>query len=81
MRTLHERVFTALLSGSAPWFAHVLRQPEEIGDMSDQGRRKMPAMMRGADGRMLCLTRRQIQQILRAASGALFQPATQPPTS
>ena len=81
VRTLHERVFTALLSGSAPWFAHVLRQPEEIGDMSDQGRRKMPAMMRGADGRMLCLTRRQIQQILRAASGALFQPATQPPTS
>lgn len=77
VRTLHERVFTALSSGSAPWFAHVLRHPEEIGDMTDQGRRKMPAMMRGADGRMLCLTRRQIQQILRAASGALFQPATQ----
>ncbi len=79
VRTLHERVFTALSSGSAPWFAHVLRLPEEIGDMTDQGRRKMPAMMRGADGRMLCLTRRQIQQVIRAASGALFQPATQPP--
>ena len=72
VRTLHERVFTALSSGSAPWFAHVLRMPEEIGDMTDQGRRKMPAMMRGADGRMLCLTRRQIQQVIRAASGALF---------
>ena len=79
VRTLHERVFTALCSGSAPWFAHVLRKPDEIGDLSDAGRRKMPAMMRGADGRMLCLTRRQISQIVRAASGALFQPANQPP--
>jgi hypothetical protein len=82
VRALHERIFTALSSGSAVWFAEVLRKPEEIGDLSDKGRRKMPAMMRGADGRMLCLTRRQISQIIQAASGALFQdgpPATPHP--
>jgi hypothetical protein len=77
VRLLHERVFNALASGSAPWFTDVLRRPEEIGDMTDKGRRKMPAMMRGADGRMLCLTRRQINQIIRAASGFLFQGSPQ----
>jgi hypothetical protein len=80
VRTLHERVFTALTTGSAPWFADVLRRPEEIGDLSDKGRRKMPAMMRGADGRMLCLTRRQINQIVRAASSALFQGSAKAPS-
>lgn len=69
---LHQRVFTALRSGAAPWFYEVLRQPEEIGDMSDEGRRKMPALMRGADGRGLALTRRQIDTIRRTASRALF---------
>jgi hypothetical protein len=72
VRALHERVFAAVSSGSAPWFAEVLRRPEEIGDLSDRGRRKMPAMMRGADGRMLTLTRRQIHQVVHAATRALF---------
>jgi hypothetical protein len=71
--SLHERVFTALRSGAAPWFAEVLRQPEQIGDLSDRGRRRMPALMRGADGRMLALTRRQIDTIERAARGAMFR--------
>lgn len=70
---LHERVFTALRSGAAPWFSEVLRRPEEIGDLSDKGRRKMPALMRGADGRALVLTRRQRETILEAARSALFQ--------
>jgi hypothetical protein len=78
VRALHERVFAALSSGSAPWFAEVLRRPEEIGDLSDKGRRKMPAMMRGADGRMLALTRRQIHQVIKAATHALFQGAAKP---
>jgi len=47
---LHELVYAALLSGSAPWFAQVLRA-EEVADLSDKGRRKMPPMLRGADGR------------------------------
>lgn len=67
VRALHERVYAALLSGSAPWFAQVLRQPEEVGDLSDKGRRKMPPMLRGADGRGLALTRRQSNKIIQAA--------------
>lgn len=67
VRALHERVYTALLSGSAPWFAQVLRQPEEVADLSDEGRRKMPPMLRGADGRCLALTRRQANKIIQAA--------------
>jgi hypothetical protein len=73
VRALHERIFASLSSGAAPWFAEALRRPEEIGDLSDKARRKMPAMMRGADGRMLTLTRRQIRQVVRAATRALFQ--------
>jgi hypothetical protein len=67
VRQLHERVYAALRSGSAPWFAQVLRRPEEVGDMTDKGRRKMPPMLRGADSRALALTRRQIAKILEAA--------------
>lgn len=70
---LHERVFNALSSGAAPWFAEVLRRPEEIGDLSDKARRKMPALMRNADGRALTLTHRQINTVIRAAAGAMFR--------
>lgn len=73
VKALHERIFTALRAGEAPWFAQALRRPEDIGDLSDEGRRKMPALMRGADGRALCLTRRHIALIVQAASNALFQ--------
>ncbi|SMP54415.1 hypothetical protein [Noviherbaspirillum suwonense] len=69
---LHERIYSSLLSGSAPWFADVLRRPEEVGDLSDKGRRKMPPMLRGADGRALTLTRRQISQVVRAAVRGLL---------
>jgi hypothetical protein len=69
---LHERVFSALQAGSAPWFASVLRRPEEVGDLSDKGRRKMPPMLRGADGRALALTRRQIDKVVKVASAGLF---------
>ena len=69
---LHQGIFAALRSGSRPWFLDVLRLPEEIGDLSDRGRRKMPAMMRGADGRYLTLTRRQIDIIRKAAEKGPF---------
>ena len=68
---LHHGVFAALRSGTRPWFLDVLRRPEEIGDLTDAGRRKMPAMMRGADGRYLTLTRRQIDTIRKAAGNAI----------
>ena len=62
----------ALRSGSRPWFLDVLRQPEEVGDLTDKGRRKMPAMMRGADARYMALTRRQIDTIRKAAERGPF---------
>ncbi len=69
---LHQSVLTALKSGTPAWFADVLRQPEEVGDLTDKGRRKMPAMMRGADARYLTLTRRQIDMIRKSAEHGLF---------
>jgi hypothetical protein len=72
LRTLHERVFGGLAAGGAAWFAQALRRPEEIGDLSDQARRKMPAMMRGADARGLTFTRRQIDLVVKAAAKAMF---------
>ena len=59
VRALHQSVFAALCSGSAAWFAEVLREFDEVGDLTNAGRRKMPAMMRGSDGLYLALTRRQ----------------------
>ncbi len=65
---LHEAILASLLSGTAPWFTGVLRRYDQIGDLSDRGRRKMPAFMRGADGRYMTLTRRQIDLIEKVAS-------------
>lgn len=67
VRTLHQNIFTSLRSGAPPWFMSVLRRFDEIGDLTDLGRRKMPGMMRNADGRYLCLTRRQREKIRMAA--------------
>jgi hypothetical protein len=73
LRVLHERVFNGLSTGTAAWFADALRRPDEIGDLSNEGRRKMPALMRGADGRALCFTYRQINTIIKAAMNSIFQ--------
>jgi hypothetical protein len=72
LRQLHERVFSTLAAGGAPWFSEVMRKPEEIGDLSAKALRKMPALMRGADGRSLTLTRRQIDMVIKAAKNAMF---------
>ena len=69
---LHQTILTALKSGTPAWFADALRHPEEVGDLSDKGRRKMPAMMRGADARYLTLTRRQIDMIRKSIAHDLF---------
>lgn len=68
VRMLHQNVFTSLRSGAPPWFVSVIRKFDEIGDLTDLGRRKMPGMMRNADGRYLTLTRRQYEKIRLAAS-------------
>ena len=73
---LHQQVYAALQGGAAPWFGHILRLPTEVGDYTDHGRRKMPAMMCGADGGYLALTYRQINAILRCA-GLPLQPPKQ----
>jgi hypothetical protein len=75
---LHQAVFTALRAGTAAWFADALRKPEEIGDLSDAGRRKMPAMMRGADSRYLTLTRRQIDTVRKVADAGPFERSSSP---
>lgn len=72
LENLHQSLLVALRSGAAPWFADALRDYDEIGDLSDRGRRKMPAMMRGADGRYLTLTRRQIDLIRMLVRGPIF---------
>ncbi|WP_217604827.1 hypothetical protein [Chitinophaga sp. GbtcB8] len=73
LRTLHERVFNGLSTGAAAWFADALRRPDKIGNLSDTERRKMPGLMRGADGRALTLTYRTINTVIKAAASALFQ--------
>lgn len=67
IRARHERVLLALESGSLAWFARVLRNYDEVGDLSNETRRKMPALMRSADGRHLALTRRQVNKVRVAA--------------
>ena len=69
---LHHAALAALRAGAAPWFPDLLRKPEEIGDLSDAARRKMPALMRGADARYLTLTRRQIDTIVKVAAAGPF---------
>lgn len=71
---LHQRVYAALRGGAAPWFPSLLRQPERVADFTDGGRRKMPALMCGADGNYLALTHRQIRTIYRAAGAPLDVP-------
>jgi hypothetical protein len=75
---LHQQVYAALQGGANTWFAHVLRRPTDVGDFTDHGRRKMPAMMAGADGGYLALTYRQINAILRC-SGLPMQPGDEAP--
>lgn len=73
VRAIHERVFNGIGTGAAPWFQNALRRPDKIGDLSNEERRKMPALMRGADGRALCLTHRQINTIIHCATEAMFR--------
>lgn len=72
LEQLHENLLVALRGGTAPWFVDVLRKFDEIGDLTDKGRRKMPALMRNADGRGLCLTRRQVDVVRQLAQGPIF---------
>ncbi|MEK7400791.1 MAG: hypothetical protein AABZ80_00355 [Gemmatimonadota bacterium] len=71
---LHQQVYAAMRAGAAPWFPSLLRKPNEVGDFTDNGRRKMPALMCGADGNYLALTHRQIRTIYKAAGQPVEPP-------
>lgn len=71
VRSYHSDALSALLGGADPWFADILRRPENAGDLTNAGRRRMPAMMRGSDAEHLTLTRRQIAKIEAAAAGRI----------
>ena len=72
VENLHQSLLVALRSGTAPWFGDVLRNHDDAADDTERGRRRMPAMMRGADGRLMTLTRRQVTLIRTLAQGPLF---------
>jgi hypothetical protein len=71
---LHQQVFTALRGGTPAWFLRILRQPDEAADYTDIGRRKMPALMCGADNNYLALTHRQLDTIRCLSRDRLFDP-------
>ncbi len=56
----------------------VVRFSESVGDLSNTGRRRMPAMMRNSDGVHLALTKRQINKLRRILLE--FDPSTGPPS-
>ena len=70
---LHQQVYAALRGGAAPWFVRLLRRPDEVADFTDRGRRKMPALMCGADNNYLALTYRQIATLKKAAGPSMAQ--------
>jgi hypothetical protein len=88
----HQRVLASLAGISAPagspqrleaigalqTMAEILRSFDQAGDLSDEGRRRMPAMMRNADGNYLAVTRRQRATVQKAAVvlGAAPAPGT-----
>jgi hypothetical protein len=78
----HERLLVALDSGSLAWFARFLRDYNQVGDLSDDGRRRMPALLRGSDARHLALTRRQVNKVRAAAANQELagQPVASRPT-
>jgi hypothetical protein len=71
---LHQQVYATLSAGAAPWFLGLLRRPDEIGDLTNHGRRKMPALMSGADSFYLALTYRQIATIEQATTQKVSEP-------
>ena len=84
LRSLHESILGALNADTAAWFGQVLRDHTEVGDQRDTARRKMPAMMRGADGQLMALSRRQVDIVRKSATRnpatmAQPQPAGSPP--
>jgi hypothetical protein len=65
----HRVVFQWVRKGNAHLSLPYLRPPDKVADYTDSGRRKMPALMCGADNNYLALTYRQIDTIRKTATG------------
>jgi hypothetical protein len=77
----HERLLVSLEGEAFVWFARFLRDYDEVGDLSNEGRQKMPAMMRSADGRHLTLTRRQVNKVRLLSEAILVRAALRKETT
>jgi hypothetical protein len=83
VRLIHETVLGQAAAGDFSGVGDIQRTYDQAGDLSDEGRRRMPGMMRGSDALHLALTRRQVA-LLRAASrpvppAAVARPAVASP--
>jgi hypothetical protein len=82
IRTRHESVLGGLLrSANADMVKRLLdklRSYDQVGDLTDKGRRKMPAMMKGSDSLLLALTRRQFKTVKAWQDALTRLPAPQP---
>jgi hypothetical protein len=86
--TLHRDVLSALQGVASPagsperaaavgalsLMARMLRRFDQVGDLSNEGRRRMPAMMRGADSLHLAVTRRNLDTVEKAAAALAAAP-------
>jgi hypothetical protein len=63
VRGFHRTVLDGLRLGAPPGFVDILRPYNEVGQLTNAGRRRMPGMMRGSDGLHLALTRRQRNKV------------------
>lgn len=66
----HEVLLERWRDGVLPLPPDLLRSYDEAGDLRDEGRHKMPALMRGSDTLQLTLTRRQTDRLRRAAAAS-----------
>ena len=76
IRGFHEGVLNRVVAGNVGGISNRMRKFDEVGDISNAGRRKMPGMMRGSDGRHLAITRRQHDKMRAAEAGEIVVDAT-----
>ena len=76
----HEGMLNQVLAGGPVAVSPRVRAYDKVGDLTNAGRQKMPAMMRGADGKHLALTRRQLSVIKRYEESVPPPPLPPPET-
>ena len=66
VRMIHTQNLLLFLNNVNRGIATRLRHYDAVGNLEDNGRQSMPAMMRGGDGRHVALTTRQVNKIAAA---------------